>query len=115
MKAGDLLRHNGNHSLWLLLEVESEECTRMAFETLTHTLALTLLIVSTKTGHKMWANPRAFEVISRCQENVKSTKKCCTSLAEGYIIERRGKHFRYPLKTWENVKCQENVKTALFI
>jgi hypothetical protein len=82
MKAGDLLKHNGNHSLWLLLEVESEECTRMAFETLTHTLALTLLIVSTKTGHKMWANPRAFEVISKCQKNVKTSPSTLQSDSE---------------------------------
>ena len=60
MKAGDLLRHNGNHSLWLLLEVESEVYSE------------TLLVVSAKTGYRMWASTRAFEVVSKCQENVKS-------------------------------------------
>ena len=60
MKAGDLLRHNGNHSLWLLLEVESEEYSE------------TLLVVSAKTGYRMWASTRAFKVVSKCQENVKS-------------------------------------------
>jgi len=60
MKAGDLLRNNGNHSLWLLLEVESEYYSE------------TLLVVSAKTGYKMWANQKAFEVVSKCQENVKS-------------------------------------------
>ena len=60
MKAGDLLRHNGNHSLWLLLEVESEVYSE------------TLLVVSAKTGYKMWASTRAFKVVSKCQENVKS-------------------------------------------
>jgi len=62
VKAGDLLRHNGNHSLWLLLEVESEVYSE------------TLLVVSAKTGYKMWANQKAFEVVSKCQENVKSDK-----------------------------------------
>ena len=62
MKAGDLLRHNGNHSLWLLLEVESEEYSE------------TLLVVSAKTGYRMWASTRAFKVVSKCQENVKSDK-----------------------------------------
>ena len=61
MKAGDLLRLNGDHSLWLLVEVESEE-----------KYSETLLVVSVKTGHTMWANPRAFKVVSKCQENVKS-------------------------------------------
>ena len=60
MKAGDLLRHNGNHSLWLLLEVESEEYSE------------TLFVVSAKTGYRMWASTRAFKVVSKCQENVKS-------------------------------------------
>ena len=61
MKAGDLLRHNGNHSLWLLLEVESEE-----------KYSETLFVVNAKTGYRMWASPRAFKVVSKCQENVKS-------------------------------------------
>ena len=52
MKVGDLLRHNGNHSLWLLVEVESEEYSE------------TLLVVNAKTGTRMWASPRAFEVIN---------------------------------------------------
>ena len=60
MKAGDLLRHNGNHSLWLLLEVESEEYSE------------TLFVVSAKTGYRMWASTRVFKVVSKCQENVKS-------------------------------------------
>ena len=60
MKAGDLLRHNGNHSLWLLVEVESEYYSE------------TLLVVSAKTGYRMWANRRVFTVVSKCQENVKS-------------------------------------------
>ena len=60
MKAGDLLKHNGNHSLWLLLEVESEEYSE------------TLFVVSAKTGYRMWASTRAFKVVSKCQENVKS-------------------------------------------
>ena len=60
MKAGELLRHNGNHSLWLLLEVESEEYSE------------TLFVVSAKTGYRMWASTRAFKVVSKCQENVKS-------------------------------------------
>ena len=62
MKAGDLLRHNGNHSLWMLLEVESEVYSE------------TLLVVSAKTGYRMWANQKAFEVVNKCQENVKSDK-----------------------------------------
>ena len=61
MKAGDLLKHNGNHSLWLLVEVESEE-----------KYSETLLVVGVKTGYRMWADPKAFEVVSKCQENVKS-------------------------------------------
>jgi len=60
MKAGDLLRHNGNHSLWLLLEVESEEYSE------------SILVNGAKMGYTMWANPRAFTVVSKCQENVKS-------------------------------------------
>ena len=61
MKAGDLLRHNGNHSLWLLVEVESEE-----------KYSELLFVVNAKTGYRMWASPRAFKVVSKCQENVKS-------------------------------------------
>jgi hypothetical protein len=62
VKAGDLLKHNGNHSLWLLLEVESDKYSE------------TLLVVSAKTGYRMWASTRAFKVVSKCQENVKSDK-----------------------------------------
>ena len=60
MKAGDLLRLNGNHSIWLLLEVPEDLAGQ------------SILIVAVKTGYKMWANPRAFAVVSKCQENVKS-------------------------------------------
>ena len=60
MKVGDLLKHNGNHSLWLLLEVESDKYSE------------TLLVVSAQTGYRMWASTRAFKVVSKCQENVKS-------------------------------------------
>ena len=60
MKAGDLVRHNGNHSLWLLLEVEIEEYSE------------SFLVVAVKTGYKMWADRRAFKLMSKCQENVKS-------------------------------------------
>ena len=67
MKAGDLLRNNGNHSLWLLLEVESEYYSE------------TLLVVSAKTGYKMWANQKAFEVVSKCQENVKRASNALQS------------------------------------
>ena len=71
MKAGDLLRHNGNHSLWLLVEVESEE-----------KYSETLLVVGVKTGYKMWANRRVFEVVSKCQENVKSASNALQSDSE---------------------------------
>ena len=68
MKAGDLLRNNGDHSLWLLVEVESEE-----------KYSETLLVVGVKTGYKMWANRRAFKVVSKCQENVKSASNALQS------------------------------------
>ena len=68
MKAGDLLRLNGDHSLWLLVEVESEE-----------KYSETLLVVGVKTGYKMWANRRVFEVVSKCQENVKSASNALQS------------------------------------
>ena len=71
MKAGDLLKHNGNHSLWLLVEVESEE-----------KYSETLLVVGVKTGYKMWANSRGFEVVSKCQENVKSASNALQSDSE---------------------------------
>jgi len=62
MKVGDLLKHNGNHSIWLLLEVPEDLAGQ------------SILIVAAKTGYKMWANSRGFEVVSKCQENVKSDK-----------------------------------------
>ena len=71
MKAGDLLRLNGDHSLWLLVEVESEE-----------KYSETLLVVGAKTGYKMWANRRVFEVVSKCQENVKSASNALQSDSE---------------------------------
>ena len=74
MKAGDLLRNNGNHSLWLLLEVESEYYSE------------TLLVVSAKTGYKMWANQKAFEVVSKCQENVKSAPNDLQSPSSHVIL-----------------------------
>ena len=71
MKAGDLLKHNGNHSLWLLVEVESEE-----------KYSETLLVVGVNTGYKMWANSRGFEVVSKCQENVKTSPSTLQSDSE---------------------------------
>ena len=71
MKAGDLLRHNGNHSLWLLVEVESEE-----------KYSETLFVVNAKTGYRMWANQKAFEVVSKCQENVKTSPSTLQSDSE---------------------------------
>jgi hypothetical protein len=71
MKAGDLLRLNGDHSLWLLVEVENEE-----------KYSETLLVVGAKTGYKMWANRRVFEVVSKCQENVKSASNALQSDSE---------------------------------
>ena len=60
MKVGDLLRHNGTRlGLWLLVEVEPNSLR-------------SILIVNAKTGYKMWADPKAFEVVSKCQKNVKS-------------------------------------------
>ena len=71
MKAGDLLRNNGDHSLWLLVEVESEE-----------KYSETLLVVGVKTGYKMWANRRVFEIVSKCQENVKTSPSTLQSDSE---------------------------------
>ena len=71
MKAGDLLRLNGDHSLWLLVEVEDEE-----------KYSETLLVVGVKTGYKMWANRRVFEVISKCQKNVKTSPSTLQSDSE---------------------------------
>ena len=60
MKAGDLLRHNGTRlGLWLLVEVEPSSLR-------------SILIVNAKTGYRMWAARKAFKVVSKCQENVKS-------------------------------------------
>ena len=52
MKVGDLLRLNGNHSLWLLLEVAEDLSDQ------------SILIMSAKTGYRMWGDPRGFEVIN---------------------------------------------------
>jgi len=73
MKAGDLLRHNGNHSLWLLVEVEPSSLR-------------SILIVNAKTGYKMWANQKAFEVVSKCQENVKSAPNDLQSPSSHVIL-----------------------------
>ena len=70
MKAGDLLRHNGNHSIWLLLEVPEDLAGQ------------SILIVAAKTGYKMWANSRGFEVVSKCQENVKTSPSTLQSDSE---------------------------------
>ena len=70
MKAGDLLRHNGNHSLWLLLEVPED------------LVGQSILVVAVNTGYKMWANSRGFEVVSKCQENVKSASSALQSDSE---------------------------------
>jgi hypothetical protein len=68
MKAGDLLRLNGDHSLWLLVEVEDEE-----------KYSETLLVASVKAGHTMWARQEVFKVVSKCQENVKSASNALQS------------------------------------
>ena len=75
MKAGDLLRHNGNHSLWLLVEVESEE-----------KYSETLLVAGVKTGYRMWADRRAFKLMSKCQENVKSAPNDLQSPSSHVIL-----------------------------
>jgi len=72
VKVGDLLKHNGNHSLWLLVEVDFEEKYSEAPYGLGLVTRRNLLVVSAKTGYKMWASTRAFKVVSKCQENVKS-------------------------------------------
>ena len=67
MKVGDLLRHNGTRlGLWLLVEVEPNSLR-------------SILIVNAKTGYKMWAARKAFEVVSKCQENVKSASNALQS------------------------------------
>ena len=72
MKVGDLLKHNGNHSLWLLLELSGG----FPFE------GYSLLALNPKTGYKMWADPKTFEVVSKCQENVKSAPNDLQSLSQ---------------------------------
>jgi hypothetical protein len=71
MKAGDLVRHNGKTTaLWLLLEVPEDLAGQ------------SILVVSVKTGYKMWANSRGFEVVSKCQENVKTSPSTLQSDSE---------------------------------
>jgi hypothetical protein len=47
IEVGSLLRMWGNHSTWIALDE----------------IADTVLVVSQKTNHKMWADKAAFEVI----------------------------------------------------
>ena len=71
MKAGDLVRHNGKTTaLWLLLEVPEDLAGQ------------SILVVSVKTGYKMWVNSRGFEVVSKCQENVKTSSSTLQSDSE---------------------------------
>jgi len=72
MKAGDLLRNNGNHSIWLLVE----KAGGFPFE------GDSILIVAAKTGYKMWASPETFKVVSKCQKNVKSASNALQSDSE---------------------------------
>ena len=74
MKAGDLLKHNGNHSLWLLLELSGG----FPFE------GYSILALNPKTGYKMWADPKTFEVVSKCQE---CPKRLAITILTGYIID----------------------------
>ena len=46
MKVGDLVRHNGNHSLWIVTSVEAAG------------------VFITRRGYTIYAEPRAYEVIS---------------------------------------------------
>ena len=46
MKVGDLVRHNGNHSLWIVTSVEAAG------------------VFIARRGHTIYAEPRAYEVIS---------------------------------------------------
>ena len=71
MKAGDLLKHNGKTTaLWLLLEVPED------------LVGQSILVVAVNTGYKMWANSRGFEVVSKCQENVKTSSSTLQSDSE---------------------------------
>ena len=71
MKAGDLVRHNGKSTaLWLLLEVPEDLAGQ------------SILVVAVNTGYKMWANSRGFEVVSKCQENVKTSPSTLQSDSE---------------------------------
>ena len=71
MKAGDLVRHNGKSTaLWLLLEVPED------------LVGQSILVVAVNTGYKMWANSRGFEVVSKCQENVKTSPSTLQSDSE---------------------------------
>ena len=71
MKAGDLVRHNGKTTaLWLLLEVPED------------LVGQSILVVAVNTGYKMWANSRGFEVVSKCQENVKTSPSTLQSDSE---------------------------------
>jgi len=51
VKVGDLVRHNGNHSVWVVTSVSSLWDRTMA-------------ILITRRNYTMWADVRAFEVIS---------------------------------------------------
>mgnify|MGYP004452238799 CR=1 FL=1 len=46
MKIGDLVRHNGNHSLWIVTSVEAAG------------------VFITRQSYTIWADIRTFEVIS---------------------------------------------------
>ena len=71
MKAGDLVRHNGKSTaLWLLLEVPED------------LVGQSILVVAVNTGYKMWANSRGFEIVSKCQENVKTSPSTLQSDSE---------------------------------
>ena len=48
IEVGSLLRMWGNHSTWIALDE----------------IADTVLVVSQKTNHKMWANKASFEVVA---------------------------------------------------
>ena len=74
MKVGDLLRHNGTRlGLWLLVEVEPSSLR-------------SILIVNAKTGYRMWADPKTFEVVSKCQKNVKSAPNDLQSPSSHVIL-----------------------------
>ena len=74
MKVGDLLRHNGTRlGIWLLVEVEPSSLR-------------SILIVNAKTGYRMWAARKAFKVVSKCQENVKSAPNDLQSPSSHVIL-----------------------------